>query len=113
MARKIPLYDNNYVELTQSFPTTIITPGDESNNYQSTTNTDYNKTKPFFINRNDIIAVAELYIGTPENKFPDRRMVYLRNIITPFVVTQSAAYLRTLMLTINKDDLYEDGCNCI
>jgi len=113
MSRKIALYDNNYIELTQSFPTTITTPGDESNNYQSTQQTDYNKTKPFFINRNDIIAVAELYTGPPENKFPDRRMVYLRNIITPFIVTQSAAYLRTLMLTINGDDLYEDGCNCL
>ena len=111
--RKIALYDNNYIELTQAFPTTIITPGDESNNYQSTQETDYNKTKPIISNRNDIIAVAELYIGAPENKFPNRRMVYLRNIITPFVVTQSTAYLRTLMLTIDRNDLYDDGCNCL
>jgi hypothetical protein len=112
MSKKIALYENDYIELTQAFPTTIITPGDESNNYQSTTNTDYNKTKPLYINRNDIIGVAELFIGTPENKFPDRRMVYLRNIITPFVVTQSASYIRILMAGINVGDLYEDGCNC-
>lgn len=112
MSKKIALYENDYIELTQAFPTTIITPGDESNNYQSTQNTDYNKTKPIYINRNDIIGLSELYIGTPENKFPNRRMVYLRNIITPFVVTQSAAYIRILMAGINRDDLYEDGCNC-
>ncbi len=112
MSKKIALYENDYIELTQAFPTTIITPGDESNNYQSTQETDYDKTKPLYINRNDIIGVAELYIGTPENKFPNRRMVYLRNIITPFVVTQSAAYIRILMAAINRDDLYEDGCNC-
>ena len=52
MSKKIALYENDYIELTQAFPTTIITPGDESNTYQSSQETDYNKTKPLYINRN-------------------------------------------------------------
>ena len=36
----------------------------------------------------------------------------LRNIITPFVVTQAAAYIRIQMAGITRDELYEDGCNC-
>jgi len=106
---RIPLYKNNYITLTQVQPNQVQETDANGTPYFKTL---YESKTDIFLNKSDIISVAKLWDANSATFINGRRMIYIKNMPIPVIVSNSYNEIKALMNSVDENDLYDSGCSC-